>query len=362
MESVNPRDFFQWQKDSRRRSLFFYLIFSLAAVAWFFVLYFGLIFISTLTLNKVHSMRSRIPRPTIAFQLKMVKPAIIVAVVLFAIYTLISSINRVLLIRERGSTFITTAMGGIPLGETETVLGGTAGPLRERILRNVVSEMCLAAGVSEPDIYILPHENGINALATGLGPDDAAIMLTKGALRYLTRDELSGLIGHELSHVINGDMRHNTLMAGWLHGFFSLTSIGYFLLAYLNRFYYLIPAAFFCIIIGFLGSLTGKLIQCAFNRRRESLADAYSIQFTRDPSCLARVLIKIGGLDEGSYIKSKRKAALECRHLYIAESLKSFFQTHPPIAERIWSLVPKWNGYWHDFEVEPIDFLAEKPQ
>jgi Zn-dependent protease with chaperone function len=355
MENVNPANFFQWQKNNRRRSVLFYIAFGLSAMAWFVALYYGAFFL----LEK----RSQFREPTVIRKTfaRRLPPAdynasIKLGIVALAFYVFASSLLRVDQIRRNGSSFVATALGGIPLGDTETVLGGKAGQERERILRNVISEMCLAAGVSEPDIYILPNENGVNAMAAGLSLDDAAIALTKGALKYLSRDELSGVIGHELSHILNGDMRHNTIMSGWLHGFFSLTTIG----ANICRHYVLVPVSALLISVGFLGSLTGKILQSAFNRSRESLADAYSVQFTRDPTCLARALIKIGGLDDGGYLKTKKKIAFECRHLYIAESIKSHFQTHPPLAERVWALDPSWSGHWHDFETEPVDYLAEK--
>jgi Zn-dependent protease with chaperone function len=120
---------------------------------------------------------------------------------------------------------------------------------------------------------------------------------------------------------------------------------------------HLAPFGAVLIAIGLISDLNGRIIQAAFNRRRESMADAYSVQFTRDPSGLARALKKIRGLDEGGYLKRK-KMILESRHLFIAESVKSIFLTHPPLAERIWTLEPRWSGHWHDFEANPIDFLA----
>ncbi|MDR1608604.1 MAG: M48 family metalloprotease [Deltaproteobacteria bacterium] len=274
-----------------------------------------------------------------------------------AIYTFSSSARRVFKIYRGGASFLPTSLGGVPLSPTSTVLMTPEGRARETILQNVLSEMCLAAGISEPDLYVLPNEASINAMAVGLSPEESSIVITKGALQYLDRDELSGLIGHELSHIINGDARHNTIMTGWLHGYFSLTSVGLFMLTRMWRVLWLIPLGFTLIILGFLGDLAGKLIQAGFNRGRESMADAYSVQFTRDPSCLAGVLKKIGGLDSGSYISYININALECRHLFIAESLKSLFQAHPPLSERVWALEPNWDGYWHDFEADPVDFL-----
>jgi Zn-dependent protease with chaperone function len=359
MDKINPGDFFQWQADSRKRSALFILVFALAAVAWFFILYFG----ANAILKATFPAKKK---PLYGFLRAPQTPdasiAVVVGVVGFAIYSFGSAIREIWLIRERGSVYVATAIGGVPLGETETVLGGEAGKKRETILRNVVSEMCLAAGIPEPDIFIMPKENGANAMAAGLSVDDAALIVTKGSLKIFDRDELSGIIGHELSHILNGDMRHNTIMAGWLKGFFSLTDAGWHMMFYLSRALWTVPLGAFLFMVGIAGDLTGKILQSAFNRRRESLADAYSVQFTRDPACLAKALKKIGGLDNGSYIRSKRGTLLEYRHLFFAESIKSLFQTHPPLAERIWALEPKWSGHWHDFDLEPVDFLDEKGQ
>jgi Zn-dependent protease with chaperone function len=369
MERINPSLFLQWQEDSRRSSYIFVVIFFFCSLVWFFLL-FHCVDMAVLKMYRVESAnlrRTRIPFGATNYRrlppIKKEDARLVtwLAVAGFAVFTVGSSLHRLRQIKANGSTFVTTAMGAIPLGETESVLNSEAGKRRETILKNVIAEMSLAASIPEPDVYVLPYENCINAMAVGLNLDDCAIVVTKGTLRYLDRDELSGVIGHELSHIINGDMRHNTLMSGWLHGFFCLSSIGFQFLRFGLRAFYLIPAGFFLIALGYLSDLNGRLIQAAFNRRRESMADAYSIQFTRDPSCLARALKKIGGLNEGSYLKRKKRISLENRHLFIAESIKSLFMTHPALAERIWSLDPRWSGHWHDFEANPVDFLAPSP-
>ncbi|MDR1871002.1 MAG: M48 family metalloprotease [Deltaproteobacteria bacterium] len=375
MPKAQSRDFFQWQTDSRFWSLLFVLVFVLSSLIWLLVIYQGLdLCISyyyakdgvTRGLNLTKLMLyPTIPGPDISRVPTFVSigslniPIALIITVAFGLTTFGSSLYRVWRISQKGSTYLTTALGGIPLGETESVLGTKTGSERERIFRNVVKEMALAAHAPEPDLYILPNENGVNAMAVGLDPEDAAIMITKGTLKYLNREELSGVIGHEFSHILNGDMRHNTLMAGWLHGFFSLTSLGLLLFRGVSRNPILIPAGLFLIVVGFLGDLCGRIIQAAFNRRRESMADAYSTQFTRDPQSLAAALIKIGGLSAGSYVKTAKRSSVDCRHLFIAESIKSVFLTHPPLATRIWALDPTWDGQWHDFLAHPVDLINE---
>ncbi|MDR1394632.1 MAG: M48 family metalloprotease, partial [Deltaproteobacteria bacterium] len=224
MTGSGPADFFEWQQASRQASLLMAAVFSAVAVIWFLVIYFGLDL-----LLKIFIYRKSSPpmaNTFYLFDLIEVRSALLPTLG-FAAYTLASSLRRLYFIKNSGSTYVATALGGIPLGETESVFLNSAGRERERILRNVVSEMALAARLPEPDIYIMPKENSINAMAAGLTPDDAAIMITRGSLKYLSREELSGLIGHEFSHILNGDMYFNTIMSGWLHGFFSLTELGY---------------------------------------------------------------------------------------------------------------------------------------
>ncbi|MDR1084118.1 MAG: M48 family metalloprotease [Deltaproteobacteria bacterium] len=353
MEEFGSTDFFQWQRSSRLWSVLFVLVFVAAALIWFVVINFGLDFIFVHFLYKQKNLDHRI---FITQSLYITPPML--ATVIFAGYTFFCSLARLHSIKENGSTYVATALGGIPLGETESVINSPAGRKQETVLKNVVSEMAIASRMPEPDIYILPRETSINAMATGLNSEEAAVLVTRGALKYLTRQELSGIIGHEFSHILNGDMRHNTLMAGWLHGFFSLTTFGQKILfkgSY--RSLCSVPMGVFLIIIGFLGKIVGKIIQSAFNRRREYLADASSVQFTRNPLDLAGVLKKVGGLDQGSRIMAKN--ALDCRHFFLATPDKSIFRTHPPLEDRIWALDPNWNGHWHDFEKNPVDFLAE---
>src|SRR3954471_2182052 len=100
----------------------------------------------------------------------------------------------------------------------------------EKKLRNVVEEMSLAAGVPVPEIYVLDEEDGINAFAAGHATADAAVTVTRGAMELLTRDELQGVIGHEFSHILNGDMRLNLRLIGLINGILCLALIGRILL------------------------------------------------------------------------------------------------------------------------------------
>jgi Zn-dependent protease with chaperone function len=216
----------------------------------------------------------------------------------------------------------------------------------ERKLWNVIEEMAIASGVPVPKIYVLDEDEGINAFAAGHAPVDAAIGVTHGCMTLLNRDELQGVIGHEFSHLLNGDMRLNLRLMGVIFGILCLAVIGRVLLYSRSRRDKnpLMLLGLALIIIGAIGTFFGRLIQAAISRQRESLADASSVQFTRNPAGLSGALQKIGGV--GSLIESPH--AGEANHIFFSDGLgKPFFQmmdTHPPLAERIRAIDPSWDG------------------
>jgi Zn-dependent protease with chaperone function len=215
----------------------------------------------------------------------------------------------------------------------------------ERKLLTVVEEMAIASGVPVPQVYVMDGEPGINAFAAGHSASDAAISVTRGAMTMLTRDELQGVIAHEFSHLLNGDMKLNLRLMGLIFGILCLTVIGRVLIRTRGRKNPLPLLGLALIIVGWVGVLFGRLIQAAVSREREFLADASAVQFTRNPSGLAGALKKIGGITQGSQLQSDR--AEEASHLFFANGLKSRFfgfATHPPLAERIKALDPSFDG------------------
>jgi Zn-dependent protease with chaperone function len=216
----------------------------------------------------------------------------------------------------------------------------------ERKLLNVVEEMAIASGVPTPQVYVMDGEAGINAFAAGHSASDAAISVTHGAMTLLTRDELQGVIAHEYSHLLNGDMKLNLRLMGLIFGILCLTVIGRILIrARGKNAWPFLLLGLALIIIGFVGVLFGRLIQAAVSRQREFLADASAVQFTRNPLGLAGALKKIGGASEGSELQSSR--AEEVSHFFFANGLKSEFfgfATHPPLEERIKALDPSFDG------------------
>lgn len=217
--------------------------------------------------------------------------------------------------------------------------------LHERKLLNIVEEMAIASGVPVPQVYVMDGEPGINAFAAGHSASDAAISVTRGCMTTLSRDELQGVIAHEYSHLLNGDMKLNLRLMGLIFGILCLTVIGRVLIRTRGRKNPLPLLGLALIIIGWVGVLFGRLIQAAVSRQREFLADASAVQFTRNPSGLAGALKKIGGLAEGSQLQSDR--AEEASHFFFANGLKSRlfgFATHPPLIERIKALDPSFDG------------------
>ena len=213
----------------------------------------------------------------------------------------------------------------------------------DRRLLNVVEEMALASGVSVPQVFVMQDEHAINAFAAGYSPNEAAIVVTRGTLEQLSRDELQGVVAHEFSHILNGDMRLNIRLLGVIAGIVLIGSIGGFLMragqgtGRSNRGtapVWLLGLALW--VIGSIGVLSGRLIKAMISREREFLADASAVQFTRNPEGIGGALVKIA--QHGSEVAQRH--AEELSHMCISAPVPSFldfewFSTHPPIEERI---------------------------
>lgn len=236
-----------------------------------------------------------------------------------------------------GGSAVAESLGGRLLNP------GSTDP-QERKLLNIVEEMAIASGVAMPKVYVMDDEGGINAFAAGFSPNDAAVAVPRGCLQNLDRDELQGVIGHEFSHILNGDMRLNIRLMGIIFGIICLATIGRILLRTRGRKNPLPLLGLALIIIGGLGVFFGRLIQSAVSRQREFLADASSVQFTRNPLGLSSALQKLGAI--GSRLESER-AADACHMFFgngMSSSLLGMFATHPPIEERIRAIDKSWDG------------------
>jgi len=256
----------------------------------------------------------------------------------------------------KGGSAVAEALGG------RLVNPNTTHP-DERKLRNVIEEMAIAAGVPVPKIYVLDDENGINAFAAGHAPGDAAIGVTLGCLTRLNRDELQGVIGHEFSHILNGDMRLNLRLMGVIFGILCLAVIGRVLIFSRggkgrNP---LMLLGLALIVIGAIGVFFGRLIQAALSRQREFLADASSVQFTRNPAGLSGALQKIGGA--GSKVESAH--AGEASHMFFGNGMGKPFlgalATHPPLDARIRAIDPGWDGKFKTASVKAVEESSRGP-
>lgn len=224
----------------------------------------------------------------------------------------------------------------------------------ESQLLNIIEEMAIASGVPVPDTYLLDHENGINAFAAGNSINDAVIGVTRGCMEQLDRSELQGVMAHEFSHILNGDMKINLRLTGWIHGLLCIAIIGRVLLYFGGSSRSSsrdgkggnpLPIIGLALMaVGGIGMLFGKLIKAAVSREREYLADASAVQFTRNPGGISGALKKIGGL----YSKLETPKAEEASHLFfgngLGASFMSAFATHPPLEERIRRIDPKFSG------------------
>ena len=224
---------------------------------------------------------------------------------------------------------------------------GTRDQLERRLL-NVVEEMAIAAGTRVPAVYVLDDEKGINAFAAGYDVSNSVVTVTRGTLETLTRDELQGVIGHEFSHIVNGDMSLNIRMIGVLAGIVFLGAIGGFVMRNTEGRSKEAGALFFAglglFVIGYIGLFFARLIKASVSRQREFLADASGVQFTRNPDGLAGALDQI----RASTSLVVNRHAEDVSHLFfgqaIAMGFESLFATHPPIDERIKRINPRFES------------------
>ena len=244
------------------------------------------------------------------------------------------------------------AQGGVAVARmvgARRVPPETTEPL-ERRLRNVVEEMAIASGVRVPEVYVMDAERGINAFAAGWDVSGAVVAVTRGTLERLTRDELQGVIAHEFSHILNGDMRLNIRLIGVLAGIVFIGSIGEFVMRSVRGSrdskgaFFLAGLAVF--IIGYLGLFFARLIKAAAARQREFLADASSVQFTRNPDGIAGALDQIKASSAGTLIANRY--AEEMSHMFFGPAVRvwlgGLLDTHPPLDERIRRVHPRFQA------------------
>jgi Zn-dependent protease with chaperone function len=346
-------DFFSAQDQARKNSFWLVILFVLAVIA--------LIVVTNLFLLLVISLSSgvetlSVPSPEMAG----------------IGYTFLHSFSweRFALVGAGvgGVVFLSSAYRSWSLGKggksVAEMLGGTlvnsdSSDPSERRLLNIVEEIAIASGVPVPLVYVMEDEPGINAFAAGLTTGDAVVAVTRGTMDNLNRAELQGVIAHEFSHILNGDMRLNMRLVGVLFGILVIGLIGRFIMRSTLRsggvrssrnsggaVLAFLAAGAGLAILGWVGTIFGNMIKASVSRQREYLADASAVQFTRNPDGIANALKKIGASSYGSIMQ--HPDAAEFSHAYFEDGIKhyfgSVFATHPPLSERISRIQPSWDG------------------
>ena len=343
-------DFFERQDRARRSTKLLVVYFGLGVVFLTAAVYVAVLFLFTAAgARHHHHSVSQVP-------FYFWHPKLFTGVVLCTLSVIaIGSLSKTLEL-ARGGSVVASMLGG------RLVDPNTTNP-DERKLLNVVEEMAIASGVPVPQVYLLPQEQAINAFAAGHSTSDAVVTVTAGSIKLLNRDELQGVIAHEFSHILNGDMRLNIRLMGVVFGILCLAIIGRVLLQIRGRSSRdrnpLPLLGLALVVIGSIGVFFGRLIQAAVSRQREFLADASAVQFTRNPAGLTGALKKIGGLSYGSRLQAAHADAAS--HMFFGNGMGSSFlhlmDTHPPLTERIRAIDPSFDGVFP--AVEPLP--AEKP-
>ena len=349
-------DFFQSQDHARKQTVWLVVLFSLAIIS--LVVLTNLLAMFVLGFLDVQTAQAGAPALVFNWQIFFTISALVISVVLLSSLYKISSLRH-------GGDVVAEMLGGERISADNNDLD------KQKIL-NVVEEMAIASGTPVPPVYLI-NEEGINAFAAGYSPADAVIGVTRGCIEQLSRSELQGVIGHEFSHILNGDMRLNIRLIGILHGILVIGLIGYFLLrpaAYgriggrsrNNNAGGIMALAIGLVVIGYAGTFFGNLIKAAVSRQREYLADASAVQFTRNNMGIANALKRIGSSAAGSRIENP--AGAQISHALFAEGVSHFFSsmfaTHPPLEKRIRQLDPQWDGSFSiDIKTEETDASFE---
>jgi heat shock protein HtpX len=275
------------------------------------------------------------------FSKNQYSPALPVCGFIFLVLTFIAALVQYVCLRANGGEYVAKAMGA-RLAEADADLG-------EAQLLNIVKECAIASCLPVPKTYIIDAQQ-INAFAAGLSTDDVVIGVTRGALQQLSRAELQGVIAHEFGHIRNGDTRIGLRLAAMLMGFYFIFYVALRLFEASGRMSRsrssresernpVLWVALVFVLAGAIGWLFGSILKAAVGRQREYLADASSVQYTRNPKGLADALRKI--LHEAK--KDMPKAGMAYSHLYLDDhhSLSSLFATHPPLKRRIEAIDPQ---------------------
>ena len=242
----------------------------------------------------------------------------------------------------------------------EEITAETKDP-RFRRVYNLVEEVSLAATTPMPRVFVLRHETGINAFAAGSGPGNAVVAVTHGAVSCFDRDELAGVIAHEIAHIRNRDVALNIRALAMIHGLMALSVLGTTVLrgTFYNRAFgrnrnsdarsmlVMMAIGLTLVLAGFLGSLMGRILQSALSREREYLADASAVSYTGNPRALGGALEKILLVQNGEGNTVRAAVSEEAQHMMFTPSSRNLvsrlFATHPPLPRRIRRLNPEFS-------------------
>jgi Zn-dependent protease with chaperone function/uncharacterized tellurite resistance protein B-like protein len=333
-------DFFARQDRARRETKWLILYFTLAVISMI-VLVYGIAIMVFNYFPMDHYYRMHLPASPTWGWAAFWNAKLFAEVVMVTLGIILCGMAWKTMELSGGGSAVAESLGG-RLVATNTTNAD------ERKLLNVVEEMAIASGVPMPQVYVLDDENGINAFAAGHSTSDAVVAVTRLCMTQLTRDELQGVIGHEFSHILNGDMKLNIRLIGILFGIFCVATLGRILMSVRSDRDGRNPFPLIGLVllaVGSLGVFFGRLIQAAVSRQREFLADASSVQFTRNPVGLSGALQKVHGY--GSFMEGSPHAS-DASHLFFASGLRSVFlgvmATHPPLEARIRAIDPAWDG------------------
>jgi Zn-dependent protease with chaperone function len=339
-------DFFKSQDQAKRNTSRLIILFGLAVISLILITNFLIMVIFGFVGTEMTSMAA-VNAPRMNWEMFLYVGLGVSAVILFGSLYKIATLSG-------GGARVAEMMDG------KLLLSGT-GDIREQRLLNVVEEMAIASGTPVPPVYVM-EEAGINAFAAGYSPSDAVIGVTRGAINTLGREQLQGVIAHEFSHILHGDMRINIRLIGVLHGILILGIIGYHLMrsgSYSRRSKDsggIVILGLGLLIVGYTGTFFGNLIKAAVSRQREYLADASAAQYTRNPNGIAGALMQIATHHERSFLN--HPGGNEISHALFEEAqahslLGGLYATHPPLEDRIAAILPNWDGKYDVAAVIP---------
>ncbi len=356
-------DFFESQELARRKTKWLIVLFILAVLAIIASIYAIVVLALSLASEASGERLTQIATDG----------RLIVGVIVAVTLVIILGITGKMFELRSGGSAVASMMGG-------RRVVGNAKTLTDRRIMNVVEEMALASGTPVPPVYILDNEPGINAFAAGYTIDDAIIAINRGTAENLTREELQGVVAHEFSHILNGDMRMNLRLLSVLNGILLISLIGGTMLHVLSRSGHahrrsgndknqgghviLLVIAAGLYAIGSIGLFFGRMIKSTISRQREYLADASAVQFTRAPDGIANALKMIGGTSTGSKIQTPN--AEQISHMFFGPAkMNLLFATHPPLLKRIQQVDHRFDGDFKNFMAERqqrLQLLADQEQ